>query len=131
MLRVTARPVDMSTNPITIEEVKKPEFWTSNTSDDIVRVFPASGWIGLSDILYAQESLGSFWSATSYDARKSWYMVFGRANSRIDIHFAVYYYSVRLFETVSHWIRTRTWKKEENTLREPFLQSALFFCIKG
>lgn len=102
VLRVTARPVDMATNPITIEEVKKPEFWTSNTSDDIVRVFPASGWIGLSDILYAQESLGSFWSATSYDARKSWYMVFGRANSRIDIHFAVYYYSVRLFETVSH-----------------------------
>ena len=102
VLRVTARPVDMATNPITIEEVKKPEFWTSNTSDDIVRVFPASGWIGLSDILYAQESLGSFWSATSYDARKSWYMVFGRANSRIDIHFAVYHYSVRLFETVSH-----------------------------
>ncbi len=102
VLRVTARPVDMATNPITIEEVKKPEFWTSNTSDDIVRVFPASGWIGLSDILYAQESLGSFWSATSYDVRKSWYMVFGRANSRIDIHFAVYHYSVRLFETVSH-----------------------------
>ena len=102
VLRVTARPVDMATNLITIEEVKKPEFWTSNTSDDIVRVFPASGWIGLSDILYAQESLGSFWSATSYDARKSWYMVFGRANSRIDIHFAVYHYSVRLFETMSH-----------------------------
>ena len=102
VLRVTARPVDMATNPITIEEVKKPEFWASNTSDDIVRIFPASGWFGLSDILYAQESLGSFWSATSADSKKSWYMVFGRANARIDIHFAVYYYSVRLFETVSH-----------------------------
>ena len=101
VLRVTARPVGNATTPITIDDVRTPEFWGSNTSEDIIRILPASGWFGTSNMLYAQNSLGCFWSATSYDQNRSWYMVFGKANSRVDYHFGVYHYSVRLFETVS------------------------------
>lgn len=96
VLRITARPVKGISPAVTIDEVKKPEFWENNKLADIVRILPASGWYG--SLLYAEDSLGIFWSSTQFDDEKAWYMDFGKAYSVVDKHFRSNRYSVRLFQ---------------------------------
>ncbi|HQP79634.1 MAG TPA: hypothetical protein PL115_07235 [Bacteroidales bacterium] len=61
-LKVTCRNVVPS---VTIGDIANAEYWTTNTKNDVVRYFPASGWMssGSPNIVGTG---GNFWSSTKY-----------------------------------------------------------------
>ena len=61
-LKVTCRNVVPS---VTIGDIANAEYWTTNTKNDVVRYFPASGWMssGSTNIVGTG---GNFWSSTKY-----------------------------------------------------------------
>jgi hypothetical protein len=60
-LKITSRSVYEQT--VSITDIEDDTFWSSNTENDIVRYFPASGWM-YTDFLKFRGSNGFFWSSS-------------------------------------------------------------------
>ena len=60
-LKITSRSVYEQT--VSITDIEDDTFWSSNTENDIVRYFPASGW-KYTDFLKFRGSNGFFWSSS-------------------------------------------------------------------
>ena len=60
-LKITSRSVNGQT--VSITDIEDDTFWSSNTENDIVRYFPASGW-KYTDFLKFRGSNGFFWSSS-------------------------------------------------------------------
>ncbi len=77
-LKITSRSVYGQT--VSITDIENDTFWSTNTENDVVRYFPASGWKYL-DSVYHRRSLGNFWSS-SLNGDERWYMQFSDSGAR-------------------------------------------------
>ena len=64
VLRVTSRNV---MDGVTIYDIAKEAFWMQNNTDDIVRIFPASGIIAENGELEEFDDTGAFWAQKAPD----------------------------------------------------------------
>ncbi len=96
-LKVTCRNVVPS---VTIGDIANAEYWTTNTKNDVVRYFPASGWMssGHPNIVGTG---GFFWSSTKYIHPTYDHLYYCMYFSPTVVHFhrndKLLEYSVRLF----------------------------------
>ena len=98
-LKITSRIVAPS---VTINDIANDAYWSTNTGNDVVRYFPASGYIkndptGIGDVNVGTH--GYFWSSTESSNTDAWCMIFSNKNaqSSSDHHKIYRRYSVRLF----------------------------------
>ncbi|MDI9606486.1 MAG: hypothetical protein QM305_14405 [Bacteroidota bacterium] len=98
---VTSRNVYGQT-AITVEDIATADFWSSNTGNDVVRYFPASG-VKVGNNYYS-ESYGLFWSSTEVpvgegESIEGYFMRFdsGNYNANRGSDEKTDLYSVRLF----------------------------------
>ena len=98
-LKITSRIVAPS---VTINDIANDAYWSTNTGNDVVRYFPASGYItndptGIGDVNVGTH--GYFWSSTESSSTNAWCMIFSNDNAQSpgDHHKIYRRYSVRLF----------------------------------
>ena len=98
-LKITSRIVAPS---VTINDIANDAYWSTNTGNDVVRYFPASGYIyndptGIGDVNVGTH--GYFWSSTESSSTNAWCMIFSNDNAQSpgDHHKTYRMYSVRLF----------------------------------
>ena len=95
VLKITTRPVGSS---VTVEDIMKPDFWESDAEKDVVRIFPASGFMSYGS-LSDRDALGRFWSSTVYDSIRGWFVNFNLSAARVRRNDSNYGFTIRLFET--------------------------------
>lgn len=73
MLKITVRPLGAANTDVTVETIADPAWWTTNTSKDIVRIFPASGFVYNfgDDFMTNMGTNGYFWTSTPYNGTNS------------------------------------------------------------
>lgn len=98
-LKITSRIVAPS---VTINDIANDAYWSTNTGNDVVRYFPASGYkkndpTGIGDVNVGTH--GYFWSSTENSSTNAWCMIFSNENAQSSgDHYKIYRrYSVRLF----------------------------------
>ncbi len=96
-LKVTCRNVVPS---VTIADIVNTDYWNTNTKNDVVRYFPASGWVS-SGHPNVVGSYGKFWSSTKYEHHTYdnlyYCMYFSPNNVQFHRDNQLLEYSVRLF----------------------------------
>ena len=69
-LIITARYLGPEQTSVTIEDVAKPEYWTTNKDQNIVRVFPCAGYKYFdSGEIQTRNVWGNYWESTEHDTQ--------------------------------------------------------------
>lgn len=76
-LRVTARPLP-ATFDGEVEDIATPDFWSSNTEQDVVRIFPAAGFFAPVEVKPYYDHDGYFLTSTKYNKNKMYTADFTR-----------------------------------------------------
>lgn len=95
-MKITSRNVYGQT--LIIDNIAKESYWSSNTSNDYERYFPASGYkYDNQNWPLNQGSSGYFWSSTPGDGAFRWHMYFDSYYARTSTYRSFNGLSVRLF----------------------------------
>lgn len=101
MLRITVRRLGGTNEELTVETIADPKWWANNNDEDIVKIFPASGFFYYADDEKRTNAgkNGYFWSSTEYNSGTSRAMDFSSGGAYTCYYWnsKSYRYSVRLF----------------------------------
>ncbi len=101
MLKITVRRLGGSDTGITVETIADPSWWASNNTKDIVKIFPAAGFLQYAgdENLTNAGTHGYYWSSTEYNTSSARSMDFFDQGAYTSYYWngKSYKYSVRLF----------------------------------
>ena len=101
VMKITCRSLLNKGTLPTLEEMSASKFWETNNGNDIVRYFPAAGFIDSEDEPFGESSAGYYWSSTKYNMWYSWNALFGNEYACTYQGESSNRFSVRLFEDAS------------------------------
>ena len=101
VMKITCRSLLNKGTLPTLEEISASKFWEANNGNDIVRYFPAAGFIDSEDEPFGESSAGYYWSSTKYNMWYSWNALFGNEYACTYQGESSNRFSVRLFEDAS------------------------------
>lgn len=78
VMKITCRSLQNKATLPTLEEIAASEFWDTNNGEDVVRYFPAAGFIDSEDEPFGESSAGYYWSSTKHNMWYSWNALFGK-----------------------------------------------------
>ncbi len=95
-MKITSRSLKGQT-VVTVDEIAKPAFWSTNAGNDVIRHFPASGYYWGGSLSHVGTN-GAFWSSSPYSSSYAWYMHFSSSYANSNYYSDRYSgFSVRLF----------------------------------
>lgn len=101
MLKITVRRLGGSDTGVTVETIADPSWWASNNTKDIVKIFPAAGFLQYAgdENLTNAGTHGYYWSSTEYNTSSARSMDFFDQGAYTSYYWngKSYKYSVRLF----------------------------------
>ena len=101
VLKITCRSLQNKSTLPTLEEIAASEFWDTNNGEDVVRYFPAAGFIDSEDESFGESSAGYYWSSTKLNMWYSWNALFGKEYACTFQGESSNRFSIRLFEDAS------------------------------
>ncbi len=69
---VTSRYI--GTKSVTLDDISKASYWTSNATDDCSRVFPMTGYLSEAAVMTSQLELGDYWTSSILDGSQYYYL---------------------------------------------------------
>ncbi|WP_308554592.1 hypothetical protein [uncultured Porphyromonas sp.] len=101
VMKITCRSLQTKSTLPTLEEIAASEFWDTNNGEDVVRYFPAAGFIDSEDEPFGESSAGYYWSSTKHNMWYSWNALFGKEYACTYQGESSNRFSIRLFEDAS------------------------------
>lgn len=101
VMKITCRSLQNKSTLPTLEEIAASEFWDTNNGEDVVRYFPAAGFIDSEDEPFGESSAGYYWSSTKHNMWYSWNALFGKEYACTYQGESSNRFSIRLFEDAS------------------------------
>ena len=101
VMKITCRSLQNKNTLPPLEEIATSEFWDTNNHEDLVRYFPAAGFIDSEDESFGKSSAGYYWSSTKHNMWFSWNALFGNEYACTYQGESSNRFSIRLFEDAS------------------------------